>query len=239
MPGTRSMRWLVVLFCGSLAATGCSTNTQDGEAGGSLSLELVLADGVVINSVSWELSGNDMDPMSGTINTSAPGSTASVEVFGLPPGDDYLVELEATSEDGEVTCLGSAEFDVEVGVTTDVMVMLNCKLPVGDGAVNVNGKFNLCAQLHKVVVSPLRTSVGSDIDLSALGEDVEGDPISYSWTGTGGSIADPSAPATTYTCAEAGGQTVTVTISDDDFIHCMDDWAVAVTCVDGDLCEDV
>ncbi|NNK05694.1 MAG: hypothetical protein HKP50_00105 [Myxococcales bacterium] len=236
---TRSMRWLVLVVCGALAALGCSTDTQPGDTTGSLSLDLVLGDGVVINSVSWTISGGDMEPMSGVIDTSAPGSTASVEVYGLPPGDGYVVELQATSEDGEVTCQGSTDFAVTVGVATDLMVVLNCKLPVDTGAVRVNGKLNICAQLFKVVVSPLQTSVGNAIDLSATGEDHEGDPIHYAWTGTGGSIADPGAASTTYTCDQAGEQTVTITISDDDFEYCMDDWTVPVTCVELALCDDV
>jgi hypothetical protein len=236
---TPTTRWLVFFVCGVLAALGCSTDTDQGDGTGSLSLDLVLADGVVINTVSWTISGGDMEPMSGDIDTSAPGSTASVEVYGLPPGDGYLVALEATSADGEVTCRGSAGFAVSVGEATDVMVMLNCKLPMDTGAVRVNGKLNICAQLFKVVVSPLQTSVGNDIDLSATGEDREGDPIEYAWTGSGGSIADPSAASTTYTCEEAGEQMIAVTISDDGFGHCMDDWTVPVTCVELALCDDV
>lgn len=222
-----------VLFCASLAAPGCSTDTPQAGGTGSLSLELVLAEGIVINAVSWEISGDEMDPMSGLIDTSAPGSTASVEVFGLPAGQDYLVELVATSEDGEVICQGSAGFEVEIGASTDVMVFLNCKLPERYGAVRVNGKLNVCAQLHKLVVSPLQTSVGNQIDLSAIGTDEDGDSILYFWTGTGGSIADPNAASTTYTCVEVGEQTITITISDDDFEYCTDDEVFPVTCVEG------
>ena len=239
MPGPHPTRWPIFLACSSLFALGCSSDPHQGSDGGSLSLNLVLAGGVVINEVDYKISGNDIEPIDGTINTSAPGASASVEVFGLPAEEDYLVELEATSEDGEVTCRGSAEFDVEIGLSTDVMVMLNCKLPVGDGAVRVNGRFKTCAQLHEVAVSPLQTSIGNDIDLSALGMDAEGEPITYSWTGTGGTIANPNAASTTYTCGEVGEQMITITISDDNPEYCMDDWTVPVTCVDVDLCDDV
>ena len=236
-----SVKWLVFLVCGSLTAFGCSTDTQQSDGSGSLTLELVVDDGVVINSVSWTISGGEveMEPMSGTIDTSAPGSTASMEVYGLPPGEGYLVELEAKSEDDEVSCKGDAEFGVETGVSTPVMVILKCKIPMSTGAARVNGEFNICAQLLKVVVSPLQTSVGNDINLSAAGDDHEVDPIRYAWTETGGSIADPNAASTTYTCEEAGEQTVTITISDDDFGYCMDVWEVPVTCVEIDLCDDV
>jgi hypothetical protein len=82
-----------------------------------------------------------------------------------------------------------------------------------------------------VVVSPLDTSVGGDIALSAMGSDANGDPIEFLWTGTGGSIADPNAASTVYTCGEAGNQSVTVTVSDDDFEFCTDELTVPVTCV--------
>ena len=172
------------------AAASVVPTAPQGETG-SLSVDLVLADGIEIDEVGWQITGNGMD-MSGDIDVSAPGSTASVEVFGLPPGEtDYTVTLTATSTDEEVTCQGSAPFNVEVGQSTDVMVMLNCKKPRTLGGVRVNGKFNICTQLTKAVVSPLQTSVGNDISLSAQAFDEEGDAIHYIWTGDGGSIADP------------------------------------------------
>ena len=241
MPRTQLLSFVLTALI-AVAFAGCSSNTSTNENTGSLNLNLELADGITINEVDWTISGGDMEPMSGTINTSAPGATASVEVFGLPPGEGYLVELEATDESGEVTCKGDAEFDVEVGVATDVMVMLNCKRPTGLGGVRVNGKFNVCAELAKVVVSPLQTSLGNEIDLSAQTIDVEGDAVTIVWSATGGSIADSNAAETTYTCGEVGQQSITVTVSDDDFDYCMDSWAVPVTCVigdGGDLCEGV
>jgi hypothetical protein len=239
MPSTGLKRWLVFVLCSALATLGRSVDPEQGDAAGSLSLDLVLADDIEINSVSWTISGNDMEPMSGAIDTSAPGATASVEVFGLPPGDGYLVELEATSENGEVTCEGSAEFGVEIGAATGVMVRLHCKVPDGTGAVRVNGKFNLCAKLIKAVVAPLQTSVGNDIDLFAGATDPDGNRVEYLWTGTGGSIAEPSASSTTYTCEETGTQMITVTVSDDGFQHCMHDWTVQATCFEAGLCDDV
>ena len=244
MPGSHPARWIAVLLCGALSALGCAgtnTDTQGGQTG-SLSLDLVLAGGVEIDEVDWEITGNGMD-MAGSIDVSAPGSTASVEVFGLPPGTmDYTVTLTATSSDEAVTCEGSAPFNVEVGQSTNVMVMLNCKKPRTLGGVRVNGKFNICAELTKAVVSPLQTSVGNDISLSAQAFDEEGDTITYSWTGNGGSIADPTAASTTYTCQDVGDHTVTIMVTDNDVYCRMATWTIPVTCVEGDggdLCEDV
>ena len=243
MPGCRPLRWIALSLSALLPLVGCvgSTDSPQGETG-SLSVDLVLADGIEIDEVGWQITGNGMD-MSGNIDVSAPGSTASVEVFGLPPGEtDYTVTLTATSTDQEVTCQGSAPFNVEVGQSTDVMVMLNCKKPRTLGGVRVNGKFNICTQLTKAVVSPLQTSVGNDISLSAQAFDEEGDAIHYIWTGAGGSIADPSAASTTYTCQDVGDHTVTIMVTDNDVYCRMATWTIPVTCVEGDggdLCEDV
>ncbi len=240
MPGSHPVRW-IILLCSALAAFGCAgTDTPQG-ATGSLSLDLVLAGGVEIDVVDWEITGNGMD-MGGSVDVSAPGSTASVEVFGLPPGEEpYVVELSAISVDKEVTCRGSAQFDIQVGVTTDVMVMLSCKLPQELGGVRANGKFNICSQLTKVVVSPLQTSVGNDISLFSAATDEEGDPIAYLWTSSSGSIADPTAASTTYTCTEVGDDDITILVTDDGGSYCMSMWTVPVTCVagEGNPCDDV
>jgi hypothetical protein len=231
---TLSLVWTLAL---SLVAAGCTTSsTELGEESGSLSLGLTVADGFDIDEVRWEITGGDMERMFGTIDVSAAGSTASIEVFGLPPttGDGYTIEMEATSTDGGSSCAGSADFGIEVGEVTDVMVFLNCKRPQRFGAVRVNGKFNVCAELAKAVVSPLRTSVGSDIDLSSQAVDVEGDDVAFRWSATGGSIEDSSASSTTFTCGEVGNQTVTIEVSDDGFEDCVHGWTVDVTCVEGD-----
>lgn len=229
----RSLRPLGWLVC-ALAFAGCATDTTtSGETGGATIL-LELADGTQIDEVSYVVSGNDMPDMSGVIDTSAPGSTASIEIYGIGPGRDYLIGMTATSTDGETTCSGSAFFDVAVGEVTDVMVILNCKLPRRLGGVRVNGKLNVCASLAKVVVSPLQTSVGNDIDVFAHASDLEGDEITYQWAASSGSFADPSTAITTYTCEEVGDHTLAVAVSDDDFVHCEHGWTVDVTCVDGD-----
>jgi hypothetical protein len=185
---------------------------------------------MVIDQVRWTIRAEGMDPMMGTIDTSAPGATASAEVFGLPPGS-YVIDLEATSADGETICRGSAPFEVTASAVTHAAVLLRCKPPEQLGGVRVNGKLNACAGLTKVVVAPLQTSVGYTIDTRAEASDAEGDDIEYAWTGDGGTFEDPSAPATFYTCEEVGDHEITITVSDDGFEHCACDWTVDVRCV--------
>ncbi|MGB5696513.1 MAG: hypothetical protein WBM46_12725 [Polyangiales bacterium] len=230
MPVSIRTRWLISCLLGAFSFAGCVADTTTKGVGG-VTVELQLSDGTPIDEVSYVVTGNDMEPMSGTINTGSPGSTASVEIYGLPQGMGYVIAMTATA--GETTCSGSAVFNVFVGQVTDVAVMLSCKPPQDLGGVRVNGKFNFCPNLPKVVVSPLQTSIGNQIDVLAQAADVEGDPIAYRWTGTGGSFADPTASVTTFTCEQLGEQTITITVSDDGFVYCDCSWTVDVTCVDG------
>jgi hypothetical protein len=230
MPTWTRTRWLAGWLFGALAFAGCAADTSNS---GDLTIELELIDGTDIDEVTYSITGNGMEPMVGTIHTSAPGSTASVEVYGIPAGEDYTIAMTATSTDGQTSCSGSADFDVAIGEVTQVMLVLNCKPNQQYGGVRVNGKVNFCADLIKVVVSPLQTSIGNHINVVAQAADLEGDAIEYRWTGTGGSFADASAPVTTYTCEEVGNQTITITVSDDGFQYCDCGWTVDITCVDG------
>ena len=232
MSTTKLLRltWLSSLF---LLGIGCSSPAENGAPVASLELGFELADGSQVDEVSYVITGNGIDPHEGVIDTSAPGATASVEVFGIPSGTQYLVTLTATAADGETTCEGSSRFDVSPGVVTEVHVMLGCKRIPRFGGVRANGELNLCTDLIKVIASPLQTSIANGLILSAEGSDAEGDPISYRWRATGGSLSDPSAAVTTYTCEVAGPQTVEVEVSDDGFDHCVDSWTIDVTCVVG------
>ena len=227
-----STTWLGYGLVCIVAMTGCSSETSTGESTGALSLDLELARGAQIDEVWYNITGNGITPIGGLIDTSAPGATASVEVFGLPQGHGYEVELRAVVDDG-TSCRGSASFDVVAGRATPVAVMLNCKPLERFGSVRVNGKLNICAHLANVVVAPLQTSVGSRIDLSSEGADAEGDPIAYFWSASGGPIGNPEDATTTYTCVSPGSQIIQAFVSDDDFNDCIDTWQVEVRCVDG------
>lgn len=230
MSGSRFLSCIAISLAFALNVAGCSVDTASKEGTGSLSLSLSLeVDGVTINTVRWVITGEGMEPMEGPIDVSAPGSTPSVEVFGLPPGD-YTVTLFAMGTDEQTECEGSEDFSIEVDKVTDRMVVLRCKLPQRLGGVRVNGELNICAELTKLVVSTLETAVGHDIDLKAGAKDAEGDPITYEWTASGGSVADSTARETTYTCEEGGNHTITVTVTDEEG-HCEDGWTVDVTCV--------
>ena len=242
MPTLRSTSSLVsCLVClvglvglaAALSIASCAGEASTGESG-SLSVSLQLRSGIAIDEVTWEITRVGMAPMNGTINTSATGSTPSVEVFGLQPGEDYSIAMAATSALGETSCGGSAGFDVESGVSTGVMVLLNCEPPKVLGGVRANGELNVCADLVVVaVVAPGQTSVGDEIELLAVAEDAEGDDVEYLWETTGGSFDDPTAADPIYTCEELGNYDISVAVSDDGFEYCTSGWTIRVTCAEG------
>jgi hypothetical protein len=222
--------WPFILFA---LVLGCGAEPETLDSSTALQLSLELDSSVRIDEVTYTITGSEIRPIEGTIDTSASESTASVEVFGLPPADGYWVVMSATAVDAETSCEGSAAFAVASGQTTSVMVTLRCKgLPVL-GAVRVDGTLNVCAQLDKVVVSPLETGQGSAIDVRASASDQEDDTVAYRWTAEGGAFADPSAAETTFTCGETADESITVEVSDDGFEQCVDDWTVEVRCVEG------
>ena len=227
---------LLLLVCASLLAAGCRGNSSAVPCTTDLLIELDLATGAddpdaEINEVRWAITGNGMASMMGTIDVSDPNATPSVEVFGLAPGN-YTIELEATSEDGESSCGGSAMFDATAGVTTEVAVLLRCSTGERFGGVRVNGTVKICAELTEVVVAPLQTSIGNEISVGSQAKGEEGDTIEYAWTADSGTFADPSAAATFYRCEEAGNHELTISVTSDQFEHCVDSWSVDITCVD-------
>ncbi|MGB8221312.1 MAG: hypothetical protein WCF10_01940, partial [Polyangiales bacterium] len=215
------------LFAGAaILAAACSGNSVSVPCSSAVLIDLEVAvdsegTSVVFDEVLWTITGNDMAPMSGAINTSDPNATPSVEVFGLDPGS-YMIDVEASSADRETSCRGSATFDVTAGLATEVAVLLRCKAGPRFGAVRVNGKLNICAELTKAVVAPLQTSIGNMITVHSEAVDEDGDPVSYAWTADVGTFANASAPDTFYTCAETGNHALTISVTDDGFEDCVD-----------------
>jgi len=228
----KAIAWSVLL---AVTAFGCSSSGEEFDpCAAFLRINLEVSDGTVIDTVDYEITGNGMPAMGGTINTSAPGATASVETFGIPPGEGYVVMMVATSVDGSLKCGGSATFDVAAGVSTEVDLILYCKGAEQFGGVRVNGKLNICAELEKVVVAPLQTASGYSLSVGAAAGDEEGDAVEFSWTATGGSFDDSAAASTVFNCDEAADEEITIEISDDGFVYCIDDWTIPVNCVPDD-----
>lgn len=73
---------------------------------------------------------------------------------------------------------------------------------------------NACPTVTKLVVTPRKAALGEEISVAAAATDPDGDSITYQWTSSAGSFADPSAASTTYLCENQGTHTLSITVSD-------------------------
>ena len=82
-----------------------------------------------------------------------------------------------------------------------------------DGLLSVHADASLksCPDIHYYTVSPLQTSVGSTLSLRVSASSAAG-AVVVRWSGTGGTIKDPSAFETTYRCEQAGPQTIELNV---------------------------
>ena len=75
-----------VTLASGAVAVNCSKKSDKDDIG-SVGLALVLPGGGIVNTVTYSINGNDITPITGTIDVSAPGTTtATALVSGLAPG---------------------------------------------------------------------------------------------------------------------------------------------------------
>jgi hypothetical protein len=220
---------------------GCAADAIGEDPLGSLEMNLEIAPGLEIHVVDYEITGNDIEPITGIIPVDAFGSTISAQIGGIPAGTGYQIVLSAVTVDGEIECMGSAMFDVVAGEATNVSITMLCDDVDQFGSVIVDGQVSFCPIISFFSVAPLQTSVGNDLLLRAEGMARDGDPVLTTWTATGGSIADPNASETTYTCQDVGQQTLTLSVTDPDTgldaDACGDTEVITVQCVAGQSCD--
>jgi hypothetical protein len=92
----------------------------------------------------------------------------------------------------------------------------------GTGTIFIEGGTNHCPEIFP---SAVKINDGTWSFVIAA-SDSDGDPLTFTWTATGGHFSNPKSSQTTYTC-EPGKQTLTATVSDG---SCVVDWTLAVTC---------
>jgi hypothetical protein len=205
-----------------LAAIGCSSS---GHGGGIVRLALHVDPTFTVNSVHWQInSSTTTDIKHGDIDTSDINSTASVDT-SCPTGSGYRVVLTATATDtttgNTVPCTGNSPapgFNVTAGGSVMVGVSLICggsmPPPTDQGHVVVTGTVvagDNCPVITSWEVSPLRTSSGRPVNVSATATDADTplQTLSYAWTADSGSFVNPSAAITAYIC---GADTLTATL---------------------------
>lgn len=215
-------RVAVLTLVAGLVASGCG-NGGNGAPEGRLEVALALPGGVTVSSVAWKiLSSTSVVLASGTVNTTDPKATPSVNV-SVPTGNGDTVTMTTTTSQG-ISCSGtSAPFNVTVGQPALVPVTITCGNVSSDagppGSVVITGTVvpgDSCPVLSSWQISPQMTSAsGGQLDVSVMASDADsGDALAFAWTATAGSFLAASSATTKFVCGAAGSQILTVAISD-------------------------
>jgi hypothetical protein len=93
--------------------------------------------------------------------------------------------------------------------------------------IGIGTTINLCPAIVSIEVKPTAAVVGSVVLLGATVNDPDSPVLTYSWTPSSGSVADPTAEKTTYRCSTPGVVLLAFTVSDGE---CGDKETVAVDC---------
>lgn len=217
----------LILAGAAIALAGCGTPHDDADSG-SIGVALQIAPGIVLDSVSYQLTGPGSYLRTGTVNVA--GSTVvATTIGGIPVGTGYAITLTATSKDGGTHCMGAGTFAVAAGATTAVSVELVCHQGATTGSVLVNGTINVCAVIDGLSANPAEAQVGHTLALSSLAHDTDAAPaaLTYHWTTSRGTLDDASLANPSFQCTTAGTATLTLSVSDGD---CGDAQSITVTC---------
>jgi hypothetical protein len=184
---------------------------------GAVGLQLTLPGGADIDTVSWTLAGPDGATtvvQSGTVNVSKSGG-ASFIVPQIAPATGYTIVLSAASEDGGVSCAGSATFDITARTTTHAAVQLACSAAKsGTQTTLINGTSFDCATWNTLTASPTQAAIGSPLSLAATASGPIPANLTYSWSAPSGRFSDSTASSTTFTCTTSGPVVVTLVVGD-------------------------
>jgi hypothetical protein len=205
-----------------VSPSGVAGPTEDGT--GTVGLQYTLPGGEHVSTVGYTLT-NATNTYTGSVNV-AGSSTISFIVGGVAAGDGYTITLTATSDDGTVTCSGSAgPFSVSARATTTVNVNLICQTTGNDaGGVLVNAPTSNCPVWNTIVANPSGTCIGRpNITLTAAARGPDPGGLTFTWTTTGSATITNNVSTltadglgkndtATFTCPAAGGETDTVTL---------------------------
>jgi hypothetical protein len=89
--------------------------------------------------------------------------------------------------------------------------------PKGPGHLRVGGDFNnVCPTIDSYLLIPqdIEPGASSEIKVRASDPDDRGAGLHFAWHATSGTFSNAELPETTYTCAAAGAQVLTLRVSD-------------------------
>ena len=181
----------MVLTCAALAFAFVGCTSSDGPQTGGVEATLTLdADASVsgVDGVNQHITTIDVcvdcqgaiDPVTGApwptecfdvnVNTSEGNDPTDTKdtlgVFkkeGLPAGS-CIVTLNATSDNGEMTCGGSGVVTIDPSISpanSQLAIIVNCTTIARYGGVGVSAEFNQCAEYSQIIVSPTTQCAGN------------------------------------------------------------------------------
>ena len=202
--------------------TGCNSGhnpagIEGRDTSGTITLELRLPDGRLIQTANYTITGPNGFTRSGTINVGA-SNTLTATIGGLPAGAGFQITITAMTTDGTVNCGGSAMFAVAAGSAVNVAVPLACHEAPRTGSVIISGNLNVCPAIDGISANPAEVNVGGTIALAVSAHDSDAGPatLGYAWAASSGTLANANTPNPTFTCNAPGIATVTATVSDGD-----------------------
>ena len=202
---------------GSSGSTIAYSGNTDPAHSGTVGLSLTLPDGEHISTVQWAISGPAGAATvvaSGSIDVHASAAT-SFSVPLIAAGSGYRVALSAISADAGATCVGTANFNVQVHQITAVAVQMACSLANAGGHTTlVNGTGFDCAAWTSVSATPVSVSVGGQVSLSAMATGPVPENVTYAWTAPSGQFGSANAADSTFTCTDPGTVPITLTVAD-------------------------
>ncbi len=223
---TRKATLLAALLAGTASLVGCGTDASN-EPVGEARLAIIIQGGIVVNTVSYTVTGPNSLNRTGSIDVSHSATISSI--ISLPAGGPDTLTLSATSADGSLSCGGtSAPFSVTAHQTSPVTVQIQCHETSHVGSVLVSGTLNVCPIVDAVSSTP---PTGTTIALASSAHDADAapQPIAYHWTASSGTLSDASAQNPTLSCTAPGLVTLTVTVTDGD-AACSDTYNSLVEC---------
>jgi hypothetical protein len=227
---------MVACTSGTQDAASPST-ASNGSVGatGNLGFELQLGPGITVDTVRYSIS-NPTLPGFSTIESTFDVSGSSTVGFSvtLPVGTGYTLSLSATDSAGDPCIAGPVNFTVVGGQSNSVALTLVCLQTIDGGnigpdvnvgTVTVTADASLvtttfggsCAAATVLSAAPSSQAVGQAISLIGAGIDpnFESGDVSLAWAASGGAgtLTSTSGASSTFQCAAAGVETITLTAS--------------------------
>jgi acid phosphatase len=227
---------LRTILLGGLAGVsiaGCATEAIESaqpENTGQVGLDLQLAPGLQLTTVTYTITGPSGFSRMGTIDVTH-SSTVSAIISGIPFGAGYHIAIRGTTVDGTTACMGSAAFDIDGPATKSVPLHATCEVQPDTGSILVNGTLNVCPRIRGIDASPAEVAFGGTITLQATATDVDHapSPLTFQWTTTSGTLGGAATTSPTLTCTKVGLVTITLAASDGD-AACSSSRSVDVVC---------